>query len=55
MVRRPDNRPPNVPAADGTTTVLAVDSETSKANEWHTEVVRVEAGAVVLAAGGCAF
>ncbi|MEU6591717.1 TauD/TfdA family dioxygenase [Streptomyces sp. NPDC046881] len=29
---------PNVPAADGTTNVLAVDSETSKANEWHTDV-----------------
>ncbi|MFD8391935.1 TauD/TfdA dioxygenase family protein [Streptomyces sp. NPDC059680] len=32
---------PNVPAADGTTTVLAVDSETSKANEWHTDVTFV--------------
>jgi taurine dioxygenase len=29
---------PNVPAVDGTTNVLAVDSETSKANEWHTDV-----------------
>ena len=27
---------PNVPAADGTTNVLAVDSETVKANERHT-------------------
>ncbi|MET8805765.1 TauD/TfdA family dioxygenase [Streptomyces sp. NPDC004546] len=32
---------PNVPAADGTTNVLAVDSETSKANEWHTDVTFV--------------
>lgn len=32
---------PNVPAADGTTHVLAVDSETSKANEWHTDVTFV--------------
>ncbi|MEU5537695.1 TauD/TfdA family dioxygenase [Streptomyces sp. NPDC020362] len=29
---------PNVPAADGTRNVPAVDSETSKANEWHTDV-----------------
>ena len=32
---------PNVPAADGTTNVLAVDRETSKANEWHTDVTFV--------------
>ncbi|WP_458247357.1 TauD/TfdA dioxygenase family protein [Streptomyces sp. MAI_2237] len=32
---------PNVPAADGTTNVLAVDSETSKANTWHTDVTFV--------------
>ncbi|MFF9167686.1 MULTISPECIES: TauD/TfdA dioxygenase family protein [unclassified Streptomyces] len=32
---------PNVPATDGTTNVLAVDSETSKANEWHTDVTFV--------------
>jgi taurine dioxygenase len=32
---------PNVPAADGTTNMLAVDSETSKANEWHTDVTFV--------------
>ncbi|MFG2266643.1 TauD/TfdA dioxygenase family protein [Streptomyces sp. NPDC048720] len=32
---------PNVPAADGTTNVLAVDSATSKANEWHTDVTFV--------------
>ncbi|MEU6539615.1 TauD/TfdA family dioxygenase [Streptomyces sp. NPDC047000] len=32
---------PNVPAADGTTNVLAVDSTTSKANEWHTDVTFV--------------
>ncbi|MEU4085195.1 TauD/TfdA dioxygenase family protein [Streptomyces aureus] len=32
---------PNVPALDGTTNVLAVDSETSKANEWHTDVTFV--------------
>ncbi|MEU7428249.1 TauD/TfdA family dioxygenase [Streptomyces sp. NPDC040750] len=32
---------PNVPAADGTAHVLAVDSETSKANEWHTDVTFV--------------
>jgi taurine dioxygenase len=32
---------PNVPAADGTTNVLAVDSGTSKANEWHTDVTFV--------------
>ncbi|SOE06666.1 TauD/TfdA family dioxygenase [Streptomyces sp. Ag109_G2-15] len=32
---------PNVPAADGTRNVLAVDSETSKANEWHTDVTFV--------------
>ncbi|MET8137284.1 TauD/TfdA family dioxygenase [Streptomyces sp. NPDC005251] len=31
----------NVPAADGTTNVLAVDSETSKADEWHTDVTFV--------------
>ncbi|MFH9550493.1 TauD/TfdA dioxygenase family protein [Streptomyces sp. NPDC017435] len=32
---------PNVPAADGTRNVLAVDSATSKANEWHTDVTFV--------------
>ncbi|MEU2421063.1 TauD/TfdA family dioxygenase [Streptomyces sp. NPDC007851] len=32
---------PNVPAADGTTNVLAVDSETSKADEWHADVTFV--------------
>src|SRR5579859_5873978 len=32
---------PNVPATDGTANVLAVDSETSKANEWHTDVTFV--------------
>ncbi|MEU6805114.1 TauD/TfdA dioxygenase family protein [Streptomyces neyagawaensis] len=32
---------PNVPAADGTTNVLAVDSETSKADAWHTDVTFV--------------
>ena len=32
---------PNVPAADGTTNVLAVDSETSKSNEWHSDVTFV--------------
>jgi taurine dioxygenase len=32
---------PNVPAAEGTTNVLAVDSSTSKANEWHTDVTFV--------------
>ncbi|MEU6367495.1 TauD/TfdA family dioxygenase [Streptomyces sp. NPDC046931] len=32
---------PNVPAADDTTNVLAVDSETSKANEWHADVTFV--------------
>ncbi|MFB7242053.1 TauD/TfdA dioxygenase family protein [Streptomyces populi] len=32
---------PNVAAVDGTTNVLAVDSETSKANEWHTDVTFV--------------
>ena len=32
---------PTVPAADGTTNVLAVDSETSKANEWHSDVTFV--------------
>ncbi|MFF4034204.1 TauD/TfdA dioxygenase family protein [Streptomyces sviceus] len=32
---------PNVPATDGTTNVLAVDSATSKANEWHTDVTFV--------------
>ena len=29
---------PNVPAADGTVNVLAVDSASSKSNEWHTDV-----------------
>jgi alpha-ketoglutarate-dependent sulfate ester dioxygenase len=29
---------PTVPAVPGTTSVLAVDSETSKANEWHSDV-----------------
>ncbi|MDI5967881.1 TauD/TfdA family dioxygenase [Streptomyces sp. SL13] len=32
---------PNVPAVDGTRNVLAVDSETSKANAWHTDVTFV--------------
>ncbi|WP_406335564.1 TauD/TfdA dioxygenase family protein [Streptomyces sp. NBC_00203] len=32
---------PNVPAADGTTNVLAVDSESSKSNVWHTDVTFV--------------
>jgi alpha-ketoglutarate-dependent sulfate ester dioxygenase len=32
---------PNVPATDGTTNVLAVDSESSKSNEWHTDVTFV--------------
>ncbi|MDX6312921.1 MAG: alkyl sulfatase [Streptomyces sp.] len=32
---------PNVPAAHGTTNVLAVDSETSKSNVWHTDVTFV--------------
>jgi taurine dioxygenase len=32
---------PNVPATDGTANVLAVDSSTSKANEWHTDVTFV--------------
>lgn len=32
---------PNVPAADGTANVLAVDSETSKSNVWHTDVTFV--------------
>ncbi|RAG83113.1 TauD/TfdA family dioxygenase [Streptacidiphilus pinicola] len=32
---------PNVPAAEGTANVLAVDSETSKANEWHSDVTFV--------------
>lgn len=32
---------PTVPAANGTTNVLAVDSETSKANAWHTDVTFV--------------
>jgi alpha-ketoglutarate-dependent taurine dioxygenase len=32
---------PTVPAADGTTHVLAVDSETSKANAWHSDVTFV--------------
>ena len=32
---------PTVPAVLGTTNVLAVDSETSKANEWHSDVTFV--------------
>jgi alpha-ketoglutarate-dependent taurine dioxygenase len=32
---------PNVPAAEGTRNVLAVDSESSKSNEWHTDVTFV--------------
>ncbi|MEU8032261.1 TauD/TfdA family dioxygenase [Streptomyces sp. NPDC049099] len=32
---------PNIPAADGTANVLAVDSETSKADAWHTDVTFV--------------
>ena len=32
---------PNLPAADGTVNVLAVDSETSKSNVWHTDVTFV--------------
>ena len=32
---------PNVPAADGTTNVLAVDSGSSKSNAWHTDVTFV--------------
>ncbi|WP_244189161.1 TauD/TfdA dioxygenase family protein [Streptomyces incarnatus] len=32
---------PNVPAADGTTRVLAVDSATSTADEWHTDATFV--------------
>ena len=32
---------PTVPAITGTPSVLAVDSETSKANEWHTDVTFV--------------
>ncbi|WP_034261089.1 TauD/TfdA dioxygenase family protein [Actinospica robiniae] len=32
---------PNLPAADGRTNVLAVDSESSKSNEWHTDVTFV--------------
>jgi len=32
---------PNVPATDGTASVLAVDSETSKSNAWHTDVTFV--------------
>jgi alpha-ketoglutarate-dependent taurine dioxygenase len=32
---------PTVPAVPGTTSVLAVDSETSKANEWHSDVTFV--------------
>jgi taurine dioxygenase len=32
---------PTVPAAPGTTNVLAVDSETSKANAWHSDVTFV--------------
>jgi alpha-ketoglutarate-dependent sulfate ester dioxygenase len=32
---------PTVPAVPGTTNVLAVDSETSKANEWHSDVTFV--------------
>lgn len=34
---------PTVPAADGTTNVLPVDSESSKANAWHTDVTFVVA------------
>ncbi|WP_133914304.1 TauD/TfdA dioxygenase family protein [Streptomyces sp. NBC_00582] len=37
----PTTAHPNVPAVDGTTNVLAVDSDTSKANEWHTDVTFV--------------
>jgi alpha-ketoglutarate-dependent taurine dioxygenase len=32
---------PTVPAVPGTTNVLAVDSETSKSNEWHSDVTFV--------------
>ena len=32
---------PTVPAVPGTTSVLAVDSETSKVNEWHSDVTFV--------------
>ena len=32
---------PTVPAVPGTSNVLAVDSETSKANEWHSDVTFV--------------
>jgi alpha-ketoglutarate-dependent taurine dioxygenase len=32
---------PTVPAADGTTAVLAVDSTESKANQWHSDVTFV--------------
>ncbi len=32
---------PTVPAVPGTASVLAVDSETSKANEWHSDVTFV--------------
>ncbi|HEV2633645.1 MAG TPA: TauD/TfdA family dioxygenase [Actinocrinis sp.] len=32
---------PNVPAAEGTTNVLAVDSESSRSNVWHTDVTFV--------------
>jgi alpha-ketoglutarate-dependent sulfate ester dioxygenase len=32
---------PTVPAVPGTTNVLAVDSQTSKANEWHSDVTFV--------------
>ena len=32
---------PTVPAVPGTTSVLAVDSESSKANEWHSDVTCV--------------
>ncbi len=32
---------PTVPAVAGTTNVLAVDSETSKSNEWHSDVTFV--------------
>lgn len=32
---------PNLPPADGTANVLPVDSETSKSNEWHTDVTFV--------------
>lgn len=32
---------PTVPGVDGTASVLAVDSETSKSNEWHSDVTFV--------------